>query len=318
MSFPANSALKHFVCTLKVLMLTSLVATACIAEEIKHSFLGAGKANRVVIVGEDSQVEWKFDMPASDGFVLPNGNVLLALYPTKRFPNGGVVEVDRKTNEIVFEYQGQQKEISTAVPLDNGNILVAELGEEPRAIVINRKGEILKKTLFDCQKGNAHMQTRMLRVLPNGNYIAPHLLDFAVKEYDVESGKVVKSFPTDERGRDKKDWPFTAIRLDNGNTLIGCTNGNRVIEINADGKIVWKVDNDDIGENLFDDACGVQRLPNGNTVITSYHAKGDKVKLFEVTRDKKVVWRYSGLKAGFHHFQVLTTNGKPVQPNTWK
>ena len=115
MSFPANSALKRFACTLKVLVLTSLVATACIAEEIKHSFLGAGKANRVVIVGEDGQVEWKFDMPASDGFVLPNGNVLLALYPTKRFPNGGVVEVDRKTNEIVFEYQGQQKEISLSL-----------------------------------------------------------------------------------------------------------------------------------------------------------------------------------------------------------
>lgn len=302
----------------KVLLLISLMASVSIAEEIKHSFLGAGKANRVVIVGEDGEVQWKFDQPASDGFVLPNGNVLLALYPTKRYPNGGVVEVNRETNEVVFEYQGQQKEISTVVPLKDDHFLVAELGPEPRAIVINRSGEIVKKTLFDCQKGNAHMQTRMLRVLPNGNYIAPHLLDFAVKEYDVASGKVVKSFPTDERGRDKKDWPFTAIRLDNGNTVIGCTNGNRVVEMDADGKIVWKVDNDDIGEKLIDDACGIQRLPNGNTVIASYHAKGDRVKLLEVTRDKKVVWRYSGMKAGFHHFQILTTNGKPVQPNTWK
>ena len=85
-----------------------------------------------------------------------------------------------------------------------------------------------------------------------------------------------------------------------------------MIEVNAKGKIVWSVDNDDIGEKLIDDACGVQRLPNGNTVITSYHAKGDRVKLLEITRDKKVVWRYSGMKAGFHHFQILTTNGKPV------
>ena len=91
-----------------------------------------------------------------------------------------------------------------------------------------------------------------------------------------------------------------------------------MIEVDSDGKIVWSVSNEDIGENLFDDACGVQRLPNGNTVVTSYHAKGDAVKLFEVTRDKKVVWRYSGMPAGFHHFQILTTNGKPVTPNTWK
>ena len=288
------------------------------ADAVTHSFLGVGKANRVVIVNEAGDVEWKFDMPASDGWVLPNGNVLLALYGTKDYPNGGVVEVERATKKIVFSYKGQQKEISTVQQLENGNLLVAELGPEPRAIVLNSDAEIVKSTPLQCQKANAHMQTRMLRQLPNGNYIAPHLLDFAVKEYDPETGKVLKVFPTDDRGRQKRDWPFTAIRLENGNTLIGCTNGNRIIEVDADGQIVWSVDDNDIGEKLFDDACGAQRLPNGNTVITSYHAKGDQVKLFEVTRDKKVVWKFNGLKAGFHHFQILTTNGKPVTPNTLK
>ena len=304
-----------------VVALLALTTTTLFAEKkaaITHSFLGVGKANRVVIVGEDSKVKWRFDMPASDGWVLPNGNVLLALYGTKGFPNGGVVEVDRKTNKIVWAYKGQQKEISTAQPLGDGKFLVAELGPKPRAIIINRKGEIMKSTALACQKKNFHMQTRMLRRLPNGNYIAPHLLDFAVKEYDPNSGKVLRSFPTDDRGRAKRDWPFTAIRLMNGNTLIGCTNGNRIIEVDRKGKIVWSVDNKDIAENLFDDACGVQRLPNGNTVVTSYHAKGNAVKLFEVTRDKKVVWRYNGLAAGFHHFQILTTNGQQVKDNTWK
>ena len=302
-------------------VLFALSATTLFAEKkaaITHSFLGVGKANRVVIVGEDGKVQWRFDMPASDGWVLPNGNVLLALYGTKGFPNGGVAEVDRKTKEIVWSYKGQQKEISTAQPLGGGKYLVAELGPKPRAIVINRAGKILKSMVLSCQKQNAHMQTRMLRMLPNGNYIAPHLLDFAVKEYEPATGKVLRSFLTDDRGRAKRDWPFTAIRLANGNTLIGCTNGNRIIEVDAKGKIVWSVTNEDIGENLFDDACGVQRLPNGNTVVTSYHAKGNAVKLFEVTRDKKVVWRYNGLAAGFHHFQILTTNGRPLKNNTWK
>ncbi|MFP6903156.1 MAG: hypothetical protein VCB81_05785, partial [Verrucomicrobiia bacterium] len=123
---------------------------------ITHSFLGVGKANRVVIVGEDGKVQWRFDMPASDGWVLPNGNVLLALYGTKDFPNGGVVEVERKTKKIVWSYKGQQKEISTAQPLGGGKYLVAELGPKPRAIVINRKGEILKSTPLACQKKNFH------------------------------------------------------------------------------------------------------------------------------------------------------------------
>jgi outer membrane protein assembly factor BamB len=288
------------------------------AEAVRHSFLGTGKANRVVIVGEDGKVQWKYDKPASDGWVLPNGNVLLALYPTKGFPNGCVVEIQRETKNVVFAYQGQQKEISTAIPMPGGNVLITELGPQPRAVLVNRDGNVIKTTPLQCQKKNFHMQMRMLRVLPNGNYLVPHLLDFAVKEYEPDTGKVVRAFATDDRGRAKKDWPFTAIRLKDGNTLIGCTNGNRIIEVDAKGKIVWSVTNEDIKETLFDDACGVQRLPNGNTVISSYHAKGDKVKLFEVTREKKVVWRYSGLNAGFHHFQILTTNGKALKENTWR
>ncbi|MFZ9090669.1 MAG: hypothetical protein ACO3FE_11310, partial [Planctomycetaceae bacterium] len=290
-----------------------LSGLSTIAEEpVRHSFLGVGKANRVVIVNEENEVTWKLDLPASDGWVLPNGNILLALYGTPEFPNGGIVEVDRETKEFVFQYKGQQKETSTVVVLPNKNYLLTELGPEPRAVEINRDGNVVASTPLQCQKQNFHMQTRMLRVLPSGNFLAPHLLDFAVKEYVPQSGKVVNVFPTDDRGREKRDWPFTAIRLENGNTLIGCTNGNRIIEIDSKGSIVWSVDNQDLGQNLFDDACGVQRLPNGNTVVTSYHAAGDKVKLFEVTRDKQVVWTYNGQNAGFHHFQILTTNGKPV------
>ena len=292
--------------------LLSILNLSAAEESVRHSFLGVGKANKAVIVGEDGSVEWQSDFPASDGWVLPSGNVLLALYKTEGFPNGGVVEIDRKSKEVVFKYVGQQKETSTVVPLPNDRFLVAELGPEPRAVLIDRSGKVINTTPFDCQKENVHMQTRMLRVLPNGNYVAPHLFDFAVKEYEPVTGKVVRVIATDDRGREKRDWPFTAIRLENGNTLIGCTNGNRVIEVDADNKIVWSVSDEDLGEKLFNDACGAQRLPNGNTVIASYYTKGDQVKLFEVTPDKKVVWRYSGMQAGFHHFQILTTNGKPI------
>ncbi|MEZ6118539.1 MAG: hypothetical protein R3C28_18510 [Pirellulaceae bacterium] len=296
------------------LMLVGLsVVSASDAQVIQHSFLGVGKANRSVIVGEDGAVKWKVDLPASDGWVQPNGNVLLAVYPCDEYPKGGVVEIDRDTKQTLFSYQGQQDEISSVQSLGDGTYLVAELGPKPQAIVINRQAKVLHSMPLACQKENSHMQTRMLRRLPNGNYIAPHLLDFAVKEYDPATGNVLRSFATDDRGRDKRDWPFTAIRLTNGHTVIGCTNGNRVIEVDADGTIVWKVDNDDLGEPLIDDACGVQRLPNGNTVITSYHAQGDAVKLIEVTVDKKVVWKFDGMDSGFHHFQILTTNGEPVE-----
>ena len=160
------------ICLTALLLFTFVPETnAAEAPAITHSFIGFGKANKTVIVGDDGKIQWQFNMPASDGWVLPNGNVLLALYGTKGFPNGGVIEVERATKKIIFQYKGQQKEVSTVLPLKNNTYLVAELGPQPRAIVINRKGEILKKTLLQCQKQNDHMQTRMLRVLPNGNYV---------------------------------------------------------------------------------------------------------------------------------------------------
>ncbi|PHS00942.1 MAG: hypothetical protein COA78_23160 [Blastopirellula sp.] len=296
-----------------VFLLMLSVSVTGFAAEITHSFLGCGKANRAVIVNEAGAVEWSIDYPTSDGWVLPSGNILLAIYPCKEFPKGGVIEVERESKKVVFKYVGTQKEISTAQKLEDGSYLIAELGPKPSAVLVSSTGEVIKTTPLQCQAENAHMETRMLRMLPSGNYIAPHLLDFAVKEYKADTGEVVNTIDTKKYG-----WPFTAIRLESGNTVIGCTNGNQVIEVDKNGKTVWQVTNEDIGEKLFNDACGVQRLPNGNTVVSSYHASGNQVKLFELTPEKKVVWRYSGMKAGFHHFQILTTNGKPVKHNTMK
>jgi hypothetical protein len=152
----------------------------------------------------------------------------------------------------------------------------------------------------------------MARKLPNGNYLAPHLLAFAVKEYQPD-GKVVNVFNTDLPdlgGREAENWPFTAIRLQNGNTLVTLTHGNKVVEFDANGKVVWKVSNADVGESPFVDPCGAQRLSNGNTVIASYGAQKG-IKLFELTPHKTMVWRYEGHRV--HHFQILTTNGKPLK-----
>ncbi len=280
------------------------------APTVRHSVLVAGRHIPTQILDEGGEVLWSHPAPASDATLLPSGNVLMALYPHGDFPGGGVLEVDR-AGEVVFSWKATQDEVSTAQLTGDGRILVNESGPNPRLLELNRAGEIELQVPLSCQKSNPHMQTRMVRKLANGNYLAPHLLDFAVLEYDPE-GNVVRRIPTDERGQDRRDWPFTAIRLRGGNTLIGCTNGNRVIEVDAAGKIVWQLTNEDLPSPLIDDACGVQRLPNGNTVITSYHAGPGAVHLLEVTRDKRVVWTLAPQFAGIHHLQVLTTNGRPI------
>jgi len=278
---------------------------------IRHSILVVGHGRPSAIIDETGEVVWSHPARASDGCLLANGNVLLALYPSTEYPGGGMLELTAEGLEV-FSWKGTQKEVSTAQRLENGNTLINESGPEPRILEITPEGETVRSTPLVCQLQNAHMQTRMARRLANGNFLVPHLLDFAVKEYDA-SGAVLRTIPTDHRGRDIHDWPFTAIRVPGGNTLIGCTHGNRVIEVDPGNNVTWQLTNEDLGSDLIRDACGVQRLPNGNTLITSYAAR-DGINLFEVTPSKRVVWTWKDANtSGVHHFQVLTTNGRPLR-----
>jgi hypothetical protein len=114
-------------------------------------------------------------------------------------------------------------------------------------------------------------------------------------------------------GRAAENWPFTAIRLANGNTLVNLTHGNKTVEFDSEGRVVWQASNEDVAGKPFADPCGGQRLPNGNTIIASYGARADEgvIKVFELNRDKQIVWKYTGPHRA-HEVQVLTTNGIPI------
>jgi hypothetical protein len=277
---------------------------------IAHSFLVTG--GETYIVAEDGKITWRYPASTRDGWVLGNGNVLLAVSKSRQYPSGGIVEVDQ-AGKVVFEFKGTQSEVDTVQPLEGGRILLTESGDRPRLMEIERTGKVMVEFSLTCQKTNHHMQTRMARKLANGNYLVPHLLDYAVREYTA-AGKVVWEFRTPEEP--KECWPFTAIRLESGNTLVTCTHANRVIEVDAAGKIVWTLTNRDLPQALLKDPCGAQRLKSGNTVIASYAAGGEgEIKLLEVTPQKKVVWTYrSGKKGGVHEVHVLETNGAKEDP----
>ena len=290
-----------------ILVLLPLACAAFTEEKITHSFLSLGAETR--IIGADGSVVWSHPAATRDGFVLPNGNLLLALSKNAEYPGGAVVEVTRD-HKIVFAFKGTQSEVNTAQRLANGNTVLTEAGATPRVIEVDRDGKIVVEFPIQCQTDNAHMESRMTRKLANGNYLVPQLLDKVVREYSPK-GEIVWEFKTPEEP--KESWPFTAIRLENGNTLINCTHGNLSLEVDKAGKIVWQLTNADLPEPMLKDPCGAQRLPNGNTVITSY-GSGDGLKMLEVTRDKKVVWTYRETgHGGIHEFQILGTNGKPVE-----
>jgi len=275
---------------------------------ITHSFLATGAETR--IVGADGKTIWSYPRSTRDGWVLPNGNILLAVSKDKDYPGGGVIEVTRD-GKTVFEFKGTQSEVNTAQALANRNILVAEAGDKPRLLEVNRQGRIVVEVPLSCQTTNHHMESRMARKLPNGNYLVPQLLDQVVREY-TPSGAIVWEVKT-------PNWPFTAIRLPNGHTLINCTYGNMSIEVDRSGNTIWQLSNDDLPDVLIKDACGGQRLANGNTVICAYGIGAKGTKLLEVTPDKKVVWTYTDDRPhGIHEVQILETDGRPIVGTPWR
>jgi len=301
------------------LIIASVVVFAWIgssrAEEITHSFLACGK--KTYIMQADGKASWTYPASTRDGYVLSDGTIILTLSKSKRYQGGAVIKIDPDKNETLL-WRGTQSEVNSAQPTREGNIVITEAGNKPRLLEISPEGEVLVEFPLACQKKNHHMQTRMARKLSDGTYLAPHLLDFAVFQYDKD-GKVINKLDTTVPGDSEHKvhtWPFTAIRHGNGNTLVCCTHGNRVLDYDSNGKVVWTLTNEDLPGDWIQDACGGQVLPNGNIVITSYaagRADPQAPKMFEVTRDKKVVWSYAdGQKVGIHHFQILTTNGKQL------
>ncbi|QDT01992.1 hypothetical protein K227x_03630 [Rubripirellula lacrimiformis] len=286
------------------------------AKQVDHSFLACGQ--QTYIMGADGKRTWTYPHSTRDGYVAADGTITLTLSRSKQHPGGAVVQIDPQGTESLL-WKGTQAEVNSAQPTADGTYVITEAGPKPRLLEIDQDGKVLVQFPLDCQTKDNHHQTRMARKLDDGTYLAPHLFDFEVVHYSSD-GKVLGRIDTTLPGdpdRKVHTWPFTAIRHGDGKTLVACTNGNQVIDFDADGKIVWQLTNDDLPGPWLQDPCGCQLLPNGNVVVACYAGGRKDVnapKLFEVTPDKEVVWVFGdGKKSGIHHFQIIDTNGEPLK-----
>ncbi|MGA2617279.1 MAG: aryl-sulfate sulfotransferase [Thermoguttaceae bacterium] len=241
---------------------------------------------KVFLVSAQGQVEWEYPAPScNDLWVLPNGNLL--------FVTGhGVQEVSRD-KKVVFDYRSKS-EIYACQRLANGNTFIGECNAG-RLLEVDPSGKIVKQVrLLPEGQDGGHLYMRNARRLPNGHYLVTHYGQQAVKEYDAE-GKVV----TEIRAT---GGPHSAIRLPNGNTLVACgdtAQRAKVFETDETGKTVWQVTSDDLPGISLKFMTGLQRLPNGNTVMTNWLGHGHFGKaphVIEVTPDKKVVWTFADHK----------------------
>jgi hypothetical protein len=289
-----------------------------------YSVLAADNG-KVSLVNAKGEVEWQIDNRAEvhDIALLPNGNVMFTTNPST------IVEMTRD-KKVVWKHEAKPKqgykgriEIHAFQRLDDGNTMVAESGNG-RIIEVDKDDKIVKEIALTIEHPNAHRDTRMARKLANGHYLVCHEGDGKVREYDA-AGKVVWTYALDLGGRPRSDGHgpeghgqevFGAIRLANGNTLIGAGNGNRVIEVTPEGKTVWTVDQKDLPGITLAWVTMLQVLPNGNVIIGNCHAGKDNPQLIEVTREKKVVWTFKDFKTfgnGLAASQVIGIEGKVLR-----
>lgn len=270
------------------------------ATGITHGIMGFGADT--FLANSDGKILWRDLRNTRDGWLLPNGHLLLTFTKSAEYPGGAAVELDR-AGKTYFEYKGTQSEVNSVQKTSDGHYVLTEAGDKPRLLELDSSGKILVEFPLQCQTKDAHMETRMARKLRNGHYLVPHLLDFAVREY-TKDGQVVWQAKT-------PNWPFSALRTPDGRTYISCTHGDMMVETDKKGDIIWQLTNSDLPGAPLKDACGAQLLANGDIVVTSYGSGGaDEVKLTEVTPKKQIVWQlFTGRTHGLHQFQVLEPDG---------
>ncbi len=276
---------RHLFGVLAFLAFATVQSLLGAAASIHHRllFFEYGKGpNRMLELDAQGKVVWEHVPPSIAVIfqVLPNGNVLYAYggKPT------GVREVTRK-GEQVWNYVSACPQVLGCERLANGNTLVAEQGP-CRAVEVSPKGEVVRVTPLKTSHESYHLQVRNIHKLASGNILAAHEGEGAVREVDVE-GKVVWEYTGVENAGD-------AQRLKNGNTLISCGTQKRVIEVTRDKKIVWEFSASDAPELNFTWASSIQQLKNGHILIGNFMRgqEGKGAHAFEVTRDKKVVWKW--------------------------
>ncbi len=230
-----------------------------------------------------------------DGWRLPSGNYL---YSSRRW-----VRELTPDGKVVWEFRlTAPTELKTCVPLPNGDVMTLD-AERMELVQVTDQGRrevkrIPVPTKKEATHPLAHWRSLLLRRTPAGTHLLALVHEKAFIEVD-ESGNELWRHPV-------PNLPVAAERLANGNTLMSWSGG--LIEAAPDHRVVWELKTSDIAEFPVFVFGGFHRFPNGNILIANMdghfkEAGQNRVQVFEVNRDKQVVWTlgveaFAGKKPG--------------------
>ena len=215
--------------------------------------------------------------------LLDNGNILF-------HDNWTTIVEMTLDKKVVWTYdssrmngnKGKRVEVHAFQRLPSGRTMIAESGVG-RLIEVDKEGKIHAEVKL---QGGGRQHTRMVRKLTSGNYLVCAENPGVVTEYNPQS-EVVWEYPINTR-------VYGAVRLKSGNTLIASGSGNSVVEVTPERKVVWEIKDKLPGTPFaLKWTTSLAELDNGNFVIGNCHAGANSPQIFEITRDKKVVWQFN-------------------------
>jgi outer membrane protein assembly factor BamB len=265
---------------MSTLVVSMLFASAAHAQSLLLVSASYGK-NVIALCERDGTVLWKFKtLGGTRGHaghhevqMLDNGNILF-------HDDWNTVKEMKLDGKVVWSYKSSNVHAFTR--LADGNTMIAESGTG-RIIVVDQDEKLVSETpLGKDGRGS----TRQAEVLDNGNYLVCAERPGTVTEYNPK-GEIVWEYKINTR-------VYGAIRLKNGNTLICSGSGNSVVEVSPEKKVVWEIKSKvpDTDITLKWTAC-LKELPNGHLLIGNCHAGSDSPQVFELDKDRKVVWEFN-------------------------
>lgn len=262
----------------------------------------------------------------SDGWVLPDGGIVFSFSQRKQ-KAAGVVRLDKNKKELWKYTAPNHHDNHSCQPLPHGGFLLGECAPDGLWMVeIDTTGKERKRIRVADATKDMHHAFRQVRKTPQNTYLGTLMNSATYKGKTLAGGH---SYEWDARGKLIRTFPagmYVAIRLPNGNTLVSAGHATAdhglVVEYDSAGKRVWELTVQDIEATglRIQMVCGLQRLPNGNTIITNVkHGKsvgfegGESPKAFEVTRGKDVVWKIPAATSSSNmgNIQILDLPGNP-------
>ncbi|WP_254268319.1 aryl-sulfate sulfotransferase [Halorussus aquaticus] len=130
------------------------------------------------------------------------------------------------------------------VEMVNKTTFMASLRNHDRVVFINRQNGVLRNWTLGEEDNYS-----ILYEQHNPDFIPASKGGPAILVADSENGRVIEyqrkngNWQESWRWHDTRmQWPRDADRLPNGHTLIADTNGDRLLEVNQQGEIVWSID----------------------------------------------------------------------------